>query len=105
MFTNYRAISLLPKFSKILEKIYIERLEKILNKYDVLSPSQCDVISNTSTSHALLELVEEITNALQNKTYAIGVFVDLKKAFDNLFSMLLSGEVGRLRACAKIDSY
>ena len=35
-----------------------------------------------STYHALLELVEEITNALDNKKYAIGVFVDLKKAFD-----------------------
>ena len=35
-----------------------------------------------SNSHALLELVEEITNSLDNKKYAVGVFVDLKKAYD-----------------------
>ena len=39
-----------------------------------------------STSHALIELVEKITT-LDNK-YAIGIFVDLKKAFEvNLFTM------------------
>ena len=37
-----------------------------------------------STSHALLELVLEITNALDNKKYATGVFLDLKKAFDTV---------------------
>ena len=35
-----------------------------------------------STTEALLELVEEITNSLENNNYAIGVFIDLKKAFD-----------------------
>ena len=37
VFTNYRPISLLPQFSKILEKLYNDRLEKLKNKYDVLS--------------------------------------------------------------------
>ena len=37
-----------------------------------------------STTHALLELVEEITSSLDNNKYAIGVFVDLKKAFDTV---------------------
>ena len=36
-FTNYRPISLLPQFSKILEKLYNDRLEKFKNNYDVLS--------------------------------------------------------------------
>ena len=37
-----------------------------------------------STTNALLELVEEITNSLDNNKYAIGVFVDLKNAFDTV---------------------
>ena len=37
-----------------------------------------------STTHALLELVQEITSSLDNNKYAIGVFVDLKKAFDTV---------------------
>ena len=75
VFTNYRSISLLPQFSKILEKLYNARLENVLNRYDLLCPSQYGLRSNMSTSRAILELVEEITNS-------IGVFIDLKKAFD-----------------------
>ena len=37
-----------------------------------------------STSHALLELVEEITSSLDNKKYSVGIFIDLKKAFDTI---------------------
>ena len=36
--------------------------------------------SNRSTSMALLELIEEITSAVDNKKCTIGVFIDLKKS-------------------------
>ena len=32
-----------------------------------------------STSHALVELLEDITKSLENKKYALGIFTDLKK--------------------------
>ena len=84
VFTNYRPISLLPQFSKIQEKLYNNRMDEFLKKYEILSPSQYGFRSNMSTTHALLELVEEITSSLDNNKYAIGVFVDLKKAFDTV---------------------
>ena len=31
-----------------------------------------------------MEFIEEITNATDNKKHAIGVFIDLKKAFDTV---------------------
>ena len=31
-----------------------------------------------------MELIEEITNATDNKKHTIGVFIDLKKAFDTV---------------------
>ena len=74
VFTNYRPISLLPQFSKILEKLYSDKLDSFLFKYSTLSPSQCEFISNISTSHALIELVEEITASLDNNKYAIGIY-------------------------------
>ena len=59
VFTTYNPISLLPQFSKILEKIYNDISEQFLNKYDVLSPSHYGFISmSTMSTHALLELVE-----------------------------------------------
>ena len=39
-------------------------------------------IPNMSTSHAILELVEGITNSLGNNKYYNGRCIDLKKAFD-----------------------
>ena len=37
-----------------------------------------------SISHAVMELIEEISKATDNKKHAIGVFIDLKKAFDTV---------------------
>ena len=75
VFTNYRPISLLPQFSKILEKLYIDRLYSFLYKYTILSPGQYGFRANMLTSHALIELVEEITTSLDNNKYATGIFV------------------------------
>ena len=84
VFTNYRPISLLPQFSKILEKLYNARLDNFLNRYGLLCPNQYGFRSNMSTSHAILELVEEMTNCLDNNKYSIGAFIDLKKALDTV---------------------
>ena len=62
LFTNYRPVSLLPQFSKILEKIYYSRLHKFISKHDILSNSQYGFRQNMSTNLALLELVEELTS-------------------------------------------
>ena len=69
-----RPISLLPQFSKILEKLYSDRLDSFLFKYSILSRSQYGFRSNISTSHALIELVEEITASHDNNKYAIGIY-------------------------------
>ena len=66
-FNNYRPISLLPQFSKIVEKLFNARLDAFLEKHDTLTSSQYGFRSNMSTSLALLELTEEITSALDHK--------------------------------------
>ena len=57
-----------------------------------------------STSMALLELTEEITSALDQKKCIIGVFIDLKKAFDTLDHNLLLKklEAYGIRCVAKV---
>uniref|UniRef100_A0A3Q3LLQ2 Reverse transcriptase domain-containing protein n=1 Tax=Labrus bergylta TaxID=56723 RepID=A0A3Q3LLQ2_9LABR len=83
-FTNYRPVSLLPQFSKILEKLFADRLNKFINKHNLLTDSQYGFRPNRSTSLAVIELIEKITNSLDQKNYAAGVFIDLKKAFDTI---------------------
>ena len=88
-FNNYRPVSLLPQFSKILEKLFDSRLQKFIDKYKLLSNSQYGFRSKCSTSLALLELIESICSDLDEKKTTIGVFIDLKKAFDTINHDLL----------------
>ncbi len=88
-FTNYRPVSLLSQFSKILEKVFNNRLDKFIVKHKILSDNQYGFRPNSSTSLALMESIEVITNTIENKQYAIGIFIDLKKAFDTINHVIL----------------
>ena len=79
LFSNYRPVSLLPQFSKILERLFSNRLIDFIEKKDVLYQRQYGFRNNMSTASAIIELTEEITNAMDESKYTIGVFIDLKK--------------------------
>ena len=83
-FSNYRPISILPQFSKILEKIFHSRLTSFLNDKRLLYEGQYGFRKKHSTSMAIVELVEEITTAMDNSMSTVAVFIDLKKAFDTV---------------------
>lgn len=83
LFTNYRPVSLLSQFSKILEKIFVARLDSFIDKHMLLMESQYGFRTNRSTTMALMEL-EKLTSAIDEKKYAVGLFIDLKKAFDTI---------------------
>uniref|UniRef100_A0A3B5QVU5 Reverse transcriptase domain-containing protein n=1 Tax=Xiphophorus maculatus TaxID=8083 RepID=A0A3B5QVU5_XIPMA len=89
MFSNYRPISLLPQFSKILEKLFVNRLDTFIDKNNILSSSQYGFRAKNSTSMALMELIEHITNAIDQKQYSASIYVDLKKAFDTIDHSIL----------------
>lgn len=83
--SNCRPVSLLPQFSKILEKLFVN----IVEKYKILSKHQYGFGNNRSTPLAVIGFVENITTAVDNKQCAVGVFVDLCKAFDTINHSLL----------------
>ena len=83
-FTNYRPISLLSQFSKILEKIFHNRMMSFIEENNILYESQYGFRKNMSTSLAILELVENITTSIGDCKSTVGIFIDLKKAFDTV---------------------
>ena len=64
---NYRPISLLPIFSKFLERIVFVRLYKHLEKYNILSKYQFGFRPNHSTEQAVLYAIEKITTFFRKK--------------------------------------
>ena len=81
---NYRPISLLSVFSKIIEKLMHSRLYSFLEAHNVIYNSQFGFQKNKSTQHSPIEIVEKIRTCMENKNYGCGIFIDLKKAFDTV---------------------
>nr|CAI5837667.1 unnamed protein product [Callosobruchus analis] len=81
---NYRPISFLPSLSKIFEKILKVRIVSYIRKYKLVSEFQYGFLEGRSTEDAMTELLSNIYLAIDNKVSALGVFVDLAKAFDTV---------------------
>ena len=81
---NYRPISVLPCFSKILERIMYNRLYDFITKNNILYKKQFGFQANHSTDHAIIQLVDQICDSFNNNKFTLGVFIDLSKAFDTV---------------------
>jgi hypothetical protein len=81
---NYRPISLLPAFSKILEKVVYKRLYQYFNNNGLFFNSQYGFRPSHSTELAINEFQDIIIKNIKNKLCSLGIFLDLSKAFDTL---------------------
>ena len=89
LMTNYRPISVLPCFSKMLERIMYNRLYKHLTESNLLCCKQFVFQKGHSPEHAILQLVEQINQSFEKNEFTLGVFVDLSKAFDTVDHQIL----------------
>ena len=78
---NFRPISLLSIFDKIIEKLMHKRLYDFLELYNVLFENQFGIRKNNSTSHALMEITEHIKESIDKGKFGCGIYIDLRKAF------------------------
>ena len=62
---------------------------ELLDENNILYEYQFGFRKNHSTSHAIITLVERVTKALDTGKYVVGVFLDLKKAFDTVDHAIL----------------
>ena len=81
---NYRPISVLPCFSKILERIIYSRLYSFFSENNILYKKKFGFQRQHSTDHAIVHLVNEILKSFESNCYTLGVFIDLTKAFDTV---------------------
>ena len=82
--SNYRPISLLPIFSKILEKLMYVRIIKFIEKHNILYKNQYGFQKGMSTEYAVNALVNNIVKCLENKEVGFCILLDFAKAFDTV---------------------
>ena len=81
---SYRPFSLLSNIGKIIENRMHQRFNFFLEQCNCYYPFQFGFRLNYSTNSALMSIVENIQTQLDNGEFPIGVFVDLRKAFDTV---------------------
>ena len=95
---NYRPISLLPIFSKILEKLIYESLYSHLERENLLNPNQSGFRPGDSTINQLLSITHSVFEAFDcNPTLEVrSVYLDISKAFDRVWH---EGLIYKLKRC------
>ena len=87
--SNYRPISVLPVFSKILERAVHQMVYSYLQQHKLLSYLQSGFRPLHSTTTCLTNMTNTILNNIDNGLLTGLVFLDLSKAFDTLDHNLL----------------
>ena len=86
---NYRSISILSCFSKILERIMCNRLFKYLTTNEILYKKQFGFQEGHSTEHAIMQLIDNINNSFEKNHFTLGTFIYYFKAFDTVDHYIL----------------
>ena len=79
---NYRPISILCSFAKILEKVVYTQLEQYFICNNLFTRHQFGFRRGMSTDNAINTLLSIVYPAFDRGEYALSIFLDLTKAFD-----------------------
>ncbi|GFU97070.1 probable RNA-directed DNA polymerase from transposon X-element [Trichonephila clavipes] len=81
---GYRPIRLINATAKIFERIILTRIKSHCNAIDCIPPEQCGFWEGHSTLHQLIRVTNIINEGFAHKFYTVGVFLDVKRAFDKM---------------------
>ena len=81
---NYRPVSLLPAFSKLLEKIMYDKLMTFLTNKAVLYKHQYGFRPKHTTIHPIIHLLNHCASSISktDPEFTLAVLCDMSKAFD-----------------------
>lgn len=79
---NHRPISMLSSFSKVFEITMCTRVISFLDHHKIIATNQHGFQRGRSTTTAIFSFVEKILKSVDEGRLALGIFLDLSKAFD-----------------------
>ena len=86
---NYRTISTLPVFSKVLQRIMYNRSYEYFMNNNLYYQNQFVFEINNSTEHATLQFTRDIAQNFDNGKFTLGFLIDLSKAFGTVDHQIL----------------
>ena len=94
--SNYRPISLLPIFSKVIEKIISNQLTSFLETNKLLTNTQHSFRPKLSTITALTSITDKIYHNMDCKQISLLTLCDLSKAFDSVSHPILLHKLSKV---------
>jgi hypothetical protein len=86
---NYRPISIIPVFAKLLERLMYNKIISFLYKKKIFTEAQNGFRKGKCIETAVHSFIEIIQEALDKRVHTIGIFFDITKAYDVLNHKLL----------------
>lgn len=99
--SDYRPIALTCYMSKLLEKIVSKNLINYMEAGSHFNRLQSSFRSGMSTQTALINVLDDVRWALDNKDLTVMVFFDFSKAFETIEHKVL---INKLRHCGLSDA-
>lgn len=96
LMNNYRPISLISVFSKIIESIIKTQMLSFIEMFITPDPYQYGFLKGSSTLSATADLINYLSESLDSRRVVIAVFVDLRKAFDVVSHDLLLNKLEKM---------
>lgn len=83
--SSYRPISILPSLSKILERVFLNKLNIFLEEENILPDIQFGFRPEHNASHAIDMFINDTCDTLNRKLACFACAIDIEKAFDTVW--------------------
>lgn len=87
--SDYRPISILPVLSKVFESLLSAQITHYLNDNKLISPLQSGFRAGHSCTTAVLKVLDDIREQLDESNMSLMCFLDFSKAFDRVNHRIL----------------
>ena len=103
--TSYRPISLISSIIKLFEKVIEQRLGSHLEQIGFLNKHQSGFRRAKSTDYHLFRLSQSIMESFNRGEHVVAAFLDVEKAFDNVWNNGLRYKIFQLDLPTKMTCW